>query len=92
MVADSLRVAFDRDGAASSFERVAIYEVRGDVERLGDADQKDAAFSSKAQCTPNQRQRPDTATLMEGLGRRLLANVQVSVVGKAGERYFVVAR
>ena len=28
---------------------------------------------------------------MEGLGRRLLADVQVSVVGEAGQRYLVVA-
>jgi len=28
---------------------------------------------------------------MEGLGRRLLADVQVNVVGEAGERYLVVA-
>ena len=28
---------------------------------------------------------------MEGLGRRLLADVQVNIVGEAGERYFVVA-
>jgi len=28
---------------------------------------------------------------MEGLNRALLANVQVSVVGEAGERYFVIA-
>jgi hypothetical protein len=31
------------------------------------------------------------ATVMEGLGRRLLADVQVAVVGEAGERYLVVA-
>ena len=30
-------------------------------------------------------------TVMKGAGRRLLARVQVSVVGEAGERYLVVA-
>ena len=31
------------------------------------------------------------ATVMEGLDRRLLADIQVSVVGETGERYLVVA-